>query len=259
MSTSYGTVPGIKLPSSVYELRDYVKRALGYPVVQINVSDEQIYDRIGDTLQYYRDYHYDGTSRGYVKWQLTEEDIENKYLPVASNVLGISRIFNPTQTESSKFTSVEYRLMSDIYLHSTFGYTVPSFVDYVMTKQKMSELDLLFNGIHPIRFNKNENKLYLDIDWEANLSVGTWVVAEAHLILDPQVYTSIFHERFVLDYSTALVKMQWGENIKKFGNIQLPGGMTMEGQTIYDEGREERDRLRENFMDTVFPAMDRVG
>lgn len=259
MGTSYGTVPQISLPASIYELRDYIKRKLGYPVVQVNVSDEQIYDRISDTLLYYRDYHYDGTQRTYVKWQVTEENIDNGWLPVTEDIIGIVRIFNPQVTESNKYTSIRYRLMSEIFLADTFGFTMPSFTDYVMTQQTMSEIDQLFRGLKPIRYNRNEDKLYIDMDWNYDVSVGNWIVAEAHAVFDPQLYTSIFHERFVLDYSTALVKMQWGENIKKFGNIQLPGGLTMEGQTIYDEGKNDKDKLEEEMMNMTLPPMDMIG
>ncbi len=146
MGTSYGTVPQISLPASIYELRDYIKRKLGYPVVQVNVSDDQIYDRISDTLLYYRDYHYDGTQRTYVKWQVTQENIDNGWLPVTEDIIGIVRIFNPQVTESNKYTSIRYRLMSEIFLADTFGFTMPSFTDYVMTQQTMSEIDQLFRG-----------------------------------------------------------------------------------------------------------------
>jgi hypothetical protein len=259
MGTSYGTVPQISLPSSVYELRDYIKRRLGYPVVQINVSDEQIYDRISDALQYYRDYHYDGTQRTYMKWQLSAENITNQYLPVEANVVGISRIFNPQATESSKFTSVKYKLMSEINNADVFGYMIPSYVEYVQTMQKLSEMDMIFRGLKPIRFNRNEDKLYIDMDWSYDVQEGDWIVAEGEVILDPQIYTSIFHERFILDYSSALVKMQWGENIKKFGNIQLPGGLTMEGQTLYDEGKADKDKLEEDMMTYTLPPYDLIG
>lgn len=259
MSKTYGTIPNINLPTTIYELRDYIKRRLGYPVIQINVADEHIYDRIADALQYYRDYHYDGTQRTYIKWQLTQEDIDNKYLTVSDSVIGIIRIFNPMATESSKFSSIRYRLMSEINLSDVYGYTTPSFVDYVMTQQKISEIDQIFRGLKPIRYNKNEDKLYIDMDWSYDVQVGDYIVAEAHVILDPQVYNSIFHERFVLDYATALVKMQWGEIMKKFGGIQLPGGITMEGQTIYDEGKTDKEKLEEEMLNNVLPPMDMMG
>jgi hypothetical protein len=259
MGTSYGTVPQISLPSTIYELRDYIKRTLGYPLIQINVSDEQIYDRIGDTLQYYRDYHYDGTQRTYIKWQLTQEDIDNQYLTVADDIIGVVRIFNPMVSESNKFSSIRYRLMSEIFLADSFGLTMPNLTEYVMTQQTMAEIDQIFRGMKPIRYNRNEDKLYIDMDWSYDVQVGNYIVAEAHAVFDPQIYTSIFHERFVLDYSTALVKMQWGSNMKKFGNIQLPGGLTMEGQSMYDEGKEERDRLMEEMMNNTLPPCDMIG
>ena len=259
MATTYGSVPNITLPSTVVELKDYVKRRLGYPVVQINVSDEQIYDRIGDTLQFYRDYHYDGTQRTYLRWQLTETDITRKYLVVGPEVVGVSKIFNSQATESSKFTSVKYSLMSELNANDVHGATPPSYVEYVQTMQKMSEIDMMFRGLKPIRFNRNEDRLYIDMDWSYDIQPGTWIIAEAEVILDPQIYTSIFHERFVLDYATALIKMQWGENIKKFGNIQLPGGLTMEGQTIYDEGKAEKDKLEEDILTYTLPPFDLIG
>ena len=265
MSETYGTVPYTKLPTTIIELKDYIKRKLGYPVVQINVTDEQLYDRISETLLYYRDWHYDGTVRTYVKWQLTQENIDNQYLPLPDPIIGIVRIFDPKTSERSKFSSIQYRLMAEINFATVFGYSMQSFQEYYLTRQRLADMDQLFRSAKGVRFNVNERdannhqKLYIEMDWINDVSVGDFIIAEVQGILDPQVHKGIFHDRWVLEHATAKVKMQWGQNIKKFGGIPLAGGLTMNGQEMYDEGKEEVEKLEEWLQSTSLPPMDLIG
>lgn len=259
MSETYGTIPFIKLPTNIQELKEYIKRKLGYPVVQINVTDEQFYDRIAETFLYYRDWHYDGTVRTYVKWQLTQEDIDNQYLPLESNILGVVRIFDPKTSERSKFSSIQYRLMAEINFATVFGYSMQSFQEYYLTRQRLADMDMLFRSAKGFRYNVNEKELHIDMDWVNDVSVNDWIIAEVQAILDPQVYNSIFHDRWILEYATAKVKMQWGANIKKFGGIPLAGGLSMDGQAIYNEGKEEVETLEKWLQDSSMPPSDIIG
>lgn len=261
MSATYGTLSHIKLPTSLSELKDYIKRRLGYPVVQINVTDEQIYDRIADTLLFYRDYHYNGSNRTYVKWQLTSTDISNQYLAVSGNIIGVTRILNPNlaTVSGSMFTSVEFWMRSQINFGDFFGSTQSSFIEYFLTQQRISDMDQLFKSYPGTRFNVKEGKLYIDFDWANDVKEGDWIIGECFSYLDPETYKNIFYERFILEHATAGVKMQWGANIKKFGGIQLPGGMTMDGQGIYDEGKNDRDSLEEGLLGSGMPPLDLIG
>lgn len=266
MSKTYGTVPYIKLPTTITELKDYIKRKLGYPVVQINVTDEQFYDRIAEALLYYRDWHYDGTIRTYVKWQLTQEDIDNQYLIFPDPIIGVVRIFDPKTSERSKFSSIQYRLMAEINFATVFGYSMQSFQEYYLTRQRLADMDQLFRSAKGFRFNINSSdpdthkqQLFIEMDWINDVSVGDFIIAEVQAILDPQVYTSIFSDRWLLEYATAKVKMQWGQNIKKFGGIPLAGGLSMDGQGMYDEGKEEKEALEKWLQDSSMPPMDLIG
>lgn len=259
MSSTIGTVPFIKLPSSIIELKEYIKRKLGYPIVQINVTDEQFYDRIAESLLFYRDWHYDGTVRTYIKWQLTQEMIDQQYLLFDVPVVDVVRIFDPKTSERSKFSSIQYRLMAEINFATVFGYSMQSFQEYYLTRQRLADMDQLFRSAKGIRFNVNEQKLYIEMDWINDVSVNDYIVAEVQLILDPAKYTSIFADRWLLEHATAKCKMQWGANIKKFGGIPLAGGMTMNGQQIYDEGKEETEALEKWLQDSSMPPMDIIG
>lgn len=259
MSSTYGTVPYIKLPENIVELKEFIKKKLGYPVVQINVTDEQFYDRIAEALLFYRDWHYDGTNRNYVKWQLTQTDIDNQYLETPAGIIGIVRILDPRTNERSKFSSVQYRLMAEINFATVFGYSMQSFKEYFLTRQRLADMDQLFRTMKGIRFNKHEKKLYIEMDWKNDVTAGDWIIAEVFAMLDPAIYKSIFSDRWLIEYATAKVKMQWGTNIKKFGGLPLAGGLSMDGQGMYEEGKDEAKELEQSIKDSSLPPLDMIG
>ena len=259
MSSTIGTVPFIKLPTTIFELKEYIKRRLGAPVIQINIDDQQIYDRIGDALLFYQDYHWDGTIDDYCKWELTQEIIDQRFLPVSDDIIGVVRIFNPQASEYSQFTSIRYQFMSEINAHDQLVYANLSFVDYYLMQTRLSDMDQLFRGLKPVRFNRHEQKLFIEMDWAHDINIGDYIVAQIHRVLDPQIYTGIWSDRFILDYSTALVKLNWGSAIKKFSGVQLPGGIQFNGQQIYDEALAEKKELEQAIIDSGLPPMNQIG
>lgn len=260
MASNYGTLSNIRYPENILELKEYIKRKLGHPVVKIDVTDEQMHDRIADTLQLFRKFHYEGTQRTYIKWQITEEDITNKYLTTNSNVTGVIRVFDPQNTNNnSMFTSVEFWLRSQINFFDFFGSTQTSFVEYFLTQQRIADMDQLFRSNPGSRFSKFENKLYLNIDWDHDIHVGDWIVAECHIFLDPTTSKGILGDSFVLNHATAGVKMQWGSNIKKFSGVTLPGGLSIDGQSIYQEGKDEMQALEDSLHNDDLLLMPMIG
>jgi hypothetical protein len=260
MASTYGSLSNIRYPENIQELKEYIKRKLGHPVVKIDVTDEQMYDRIADTLSMYKKFHYNSTQREYVKWQLTQTDIDNKYLTTSPNITGIVRVLDPqTSNSSSMFTSVEFWLRAQINFGEFFGSTQSSFVEYFLTQQRIADMDQLFRSNPHSRFSTHEKKLFISIDWANDVKVGDWIVAECHVYLDPQTSKGILGESFVLGHSTAGVKMQWGSNLKKFAGVSLPGGLSIDGQSIYNEGFDEMKAIEESLHNDDLMLMPMIG
>ena len=235
------------LPASREQMKDWCLRDLGFPVIEINVDDDQVDDRIDEAFSYFQQFHFDGVERWYLKHQVTSTDITNEYIPIPDSILGINRIFPIGSTNASvNMFDLRYQLR----LHELYDFTSTSYVNYVLTQQHIRTLDMLFSGETPIRFNRHTNKLYIDQNWISGIQAGEWIVIEGFIILDPDTYTKVYGDRMLLKYATALIKKQWGNNMKKFGGMQLPGGITMNGQTIFDEAVQEIKDLEALIRDT---------
>jgi hypothetical protein len=236
----------MSVPESREELKDWCLRQLGHPVIEINVDDDQVEDRIDEALQYFQQFHYDGVERTYVKHQITTDDIENHWIPIDDNIISIIKIWPVSSTNASiNMFDLRYQLR----LHELYDFTSTSYVNYVLTMQHIRTLDMLFSGEQPIRFNRHTNKVYLDSNW-AMLQAGEWVIAEGFVIIDPEAYTKVYNDRMLKKLATAYIKRQWGTNMKKFQGMQLPGGVMMNGQQIYDEADVEIKELEQNIRDT---------
>lgn len=231
-------------PSSRQLLSDYCLRNLGAPVIEINLDDDQIDDRIDEAIQFYRDYHSDAIIKTYRKHQCIAEDLTNKYVDLPESVLFVSRVLPLTNNNSfgSSMWSARYQMMlNDIYDLQYAG----ALVNYDMTRQYLEMLDMMLNGTPPCRFNRHMNRLFIDVEWGYELLEGDWFVVECYETVDPDAFTKVYNDLFLKKYTTALFKRQWGNNLKKFEGIQLPGGVTMNGQKIFDEAIDEIAKLEE--------------
>lgn len=231
-------------PSSRQGLVEYCLRRLGAPVIEINVDDDQIEDRIDDALQFYQEYHHDATLRVYLKHEVTADDIANKYIPINDNIIYVKRVL-PLRGESSSVSmfDVEYQLhMNDLYDVSYIG----DLVHYEMVQQYISLLDMKLNGSGEFtRYNRHMNLLHIDIDWEGSVEVGDYIIVECQRIVDPSSYSDVYNDMFLKQYATALLKQQWGANLIKFEGMQLPGGVTLNGRQIFDDATTELQTIRE--------------
>jgi hypothetical protein len=235
--------------------KDYCLRRLGFPVIEINVDDDQIEDRIDDALLYYQDYHFDGLQKIYYIKAIDQTDINNKYLSLsqardsANNILdiaGITRIFPVTDSQSSvNMFDLRYQLR----LNELYDFTSASYINYTLTQQHLRSLELMFTGEVPIRFQRHMQRLYIDWAWGASQApVGTKVIAECYAVISPEVYGRVYNDRWLKEYATTLIKIQWGANLKKFAGIQLPGGVSLNGNVIFDEAMKEKDRLEQDMI-----------
>ena len=245
------------VPTSRTELKDYCLRRLGYPVVDINVDDEQVEDRIDDALKYYEDYHYDGTERIFLKHQVTSTDIANEYITIPEAVIGVVRVFDIGDAiQSSSLFNIRYQ----IHLNDLFDFTSTTYVPYVSAMRHVEQLEEIFVGKKPIRFQRHKNQLNIDMDWGNDIIAGEYIIIEAYRILDPDTYSDVYGDKWLLRYSTALIKRQWGENLKKFEGMTLPGGVTFNGQKIWEEATEEINKIEEEMISSYsLPVADMMG
>jgi hypothetical protein len=223
-------------------LKEYCLRRLGFPVIEINVDDDQIEDRIDDALQYWQDYHFDGLQKVYYIKAITQTDIDNKYLDLtnvrddannALDIVGITRIFPITDSQA---TINMFDLRYQLRLNELYDFTSASYINYTLTHQHLRSLEIMFSGEVPIRFQRHMRKLFIDWAWGRSAApVGSIVVAECWANINPDVYNRVWNDRWVKEYATALIKRTWGNNLKKFSGVQLPGGVTLNGKEIFDE------------------------
>ena len=228
------------------QLKDYCLRRLGSPVIEINVDDDQIEDRIDDAFQFYREYHYDAVELVYLKHQFTEEEIEQQYIELSDLIVGVNRILPFTnRSRGLDIFDIRYQiLINDLYsLMST------DLIYYSMVKTQLELINQLLVGQKPVRFNRHMNRLYIDMDWAADASVGEFIIVECYRILDPNTYTDVYDDMFLKRYTTCLIKRQWAENLKKFSGIQLPGGVTLNGDTLYQEAMDEIRQIESEIQD----------
>lgn len=244
------------LPHSRKTFRDYCLRKLGWPVVEINLDDDQIDDRINEALLYYADYHFDGTEKLYYKAQLTEIDIVNKYISLPDNIIGTINIFD---LGSSFSTNNLFNLSYQFTLNNVFSLNSISVEPYVMARTHLQFLEQVLVGKKPIRYNRHINRCYIDMDW-TGVNVGDYLILECYMVVDPDEYTKVWADRWLGKYATILIKENWGQALKKFKGMKLPGGIEFNGKEIYDEAVAERKEMeKEAIYSFSLPNYDLIG
>ena len=277
-------------PSSRTDFKTYCLRQLGAPVLEINLASEQCEDLIDDALQMFQERTFDGAAQTYLKYKLTQADIDrgagpgsaspvgittttatstvgitstfsyeenNNFLQIPPEVIGVYKIFHfdGSNTITNNMFSVKYQLfLNDIYF---WGAT--ELLTYAMTKTYLEDINFLLTTEKQIRFNKRQDRLYLDIDWDS-VNEGDWLIIDCFRLLDPSDYGRVWNSQFLKQYATALMKRQWGQNLLKFGGVKLPGGIELNGRQIYDDGQRDVDYLMEQMSSTYeLPPLDMVG
>ena len=277
-------------PSSRTDFKTYCLRQLGAPVLEINLASEQCEDLIDEALQMFQERTFDGAAQTYLKYQVTQDDIDrgkgpgstgvtgittttatstvgisttftyeenSNFLQVPPEVLGVTKIyhFDGSNTVTNNMFSVKYQLfLNDIYY---WGST--ELLSYAMTKTYLEDINFLLTTEKQIRFNKRMDRLYLDIDWDS-LTKGDWLIIDCYRLVDPSDYGRVWNSQFLKLYATALMKRQWGQNLLKFGGVKLPGGIELNGRQIYDDGQKDLEQLLEKMSSTYeLPPLDMIG
>lgn len=242
-------------PATRQGLIDYCLRQLGDPVIEINVDPDQLEDRVDEALQYFRDFHSDATLRTYLKHIVTAENITNGYIPLSSNVTYVTRLFPIVDNTSSKnFFDVKYQLsLNDFFDLQTY---IGDMAYYEQMQQYLSLIDMKLTGTPQVRFSRIQNRLYIDGDLDGEtIKEGDYVVAEVYEIISGSDFTGVWNNRWLKEYTTALIKRQWGANLIKFEGMQLPGGVTLNGRQIYEDAMQDIEKLKEEMkLEHEFPA-----
>ena len=236
------------LPISRSDFKETCLRRLGKGVIGISVTDEQVEDAIDYCLSYYADYHFDGSAKLYYKHQLDQTDIDNRYITLPENIMGVVNIFDISSALGTSTTDM-FSITYQIALNDLWTFMSSSMVPYYMTMQHIRLLEQLLVGQQPIRYERHRNRLYIDMDW-SKFYVGAFVVVEAYEVIDPEEFVDVYKDRWLIRYTTAHIKRQWGENMKKHQGMPMPGGIMLNGQHIYDEAVEEINRLEDEMINT---------
>ena len=276
-------------PSSRDGLIDYAKRQLGFPVLEINVADEQFSDLLDDAVQVFHERHYDGMVRMYLKYKVTQDDIDRgqarggnstlgittttttstvglsttfdleenqNYIQIPPSVIGINQIF---KTRSDTVYDGLFNIRYQLFLNDLYAFGSIDLLQYSMVQTKLEDITFLLNPNMRYRFNIRQDRLYIDADW-AQINVGDYFVIDCFRILDPDDFTRVYNDPFLKRYFTALCKKQWGQNLIKFQGVQLPGGIQLNGRQIYDDGVKELDEIRAKMAtDYEMPPLDMIG
>lgn len=233
-------------PASRQQLIDYCLRRLGEPVIEVNIDVDQISDRVDEAIQYWREFHSDATYRAYISHLVTGDDVTNKYISVSSDVIHITKLFpiSSSFNTSFNFFDIKYQMMlNDIADLQNYAGDLSY---YEQMNQYLSLLDMKLNGQPQVSWSRHENKLYIHGDFtDQDIKSGEYIVYEAYRLVDPNSAPAVYNDMWLKEYTTALIKMQWGQNLIKFEGMQLPGGVTLNGRQIYDDAIQEIERLRE--------------
>lgn len=245
------------IPTTRAEFKRYCLRKLGAPVIEINVDDDQVDDRVDEALRYYWDYHFDGSSRVYYKHQITATDKANKYITLPENIIGAVRIFSIS--DPSVRANDLFNIRYQIALNDLYTLTNVSLIPYYMVMQHLGLLTEMLVGQQPIRYERHKDRLQIDMDWNT-MREGEYLLVEAYEVIDPEVWSDAWNDRWLQNYCTALIKRQWGSNLTKFTGLQLPGGVQFNGEKIYDDAVAEITKMEEEMITNFsLPVLDMVG
>lgn len=226
-------------------LKQYALRALGAPVIEINVDDEQLEDRIDEALSIFQEYNSDAYYRGFFKHQITQTDLNNGYIDISgANILYVKKMFAIKSLGVSRsFFDVKYQMhLNDLYTMRT---TMGDLAYYEQMQQYLSLIDMKLNGTPQIDFVYNQDRIYVHGDFvDGDIIVGDWIVVEAYFLIDPDTYPKIWNEKWLKSYTIALFKRQWGLNMMKFEGLQMPGGVMFNGRQYYDDAVNEIEQLK---------------
>ena len=263
-------------PASRAEFTDYCLRKLGAPVLEINVDVDQVDDLIDDAIQFFQENCYNGMERACLRHKITAADLTrfdgettttsgttdweeaSNYIPIPDHVVGVTRVFGLVSNSiRSNLFGVEYQL----FLNDLYAFGSLDILNYYMNKQYLETLDMVLNNgsFQQFRYTMRRDRLYMDLDKDF-LKEGSNILIECHRLIDPTDATEMNNDMFVKRYATALMKKQWGQNLIKYNNVQLPGGITLNGRELYTDALAEIEKIESEVLSKyAIPPMDMIG
>jgi hypothetical protein len=245
------------VPATRAEFKEYCLRKLGKPVIEINVDDDQVEDRIDESIRYYWDYHFDGTEKVYYKHAVTEADKANKYITLPENIIGAVRVFpiGDPSIRSDDMFNIRYQ----IALNDLYTLTAYSMIPYYMAMQHLALISEFLVGQQPIRYSRHRDRLFIDTKWD-NYNVGDFILVEAYEVLDPDTFSEVWSDRWLQNYCTEKIKYQWGSNLTKFTGMQLPGGVQFNGEKIMNDAKDAIEAMEKDMiLNYSLPVADMIG
>lgn len=277
-------------PATRQGLIDYCLRQLGAPVLEINVDNDQIEDLVDDALQFFQERHYDGTEQQYLKYKITEADINrgkarggnqavgitttsdtatingtsvsfsfeenSNFLKLPDDVIGVNKVF---RFDSSSISSGMFSVKYQLFLNDIYWLGASELLSYSMVKSHLETIDMLLTTDKQLRFNKTQGKLFIDIEW-SQATAGDHIIIDCWRALDPITNGKVWNNSFLKRYLTSLIKRQWGQNMMKFQGIKLPGGVELNGRQMYDDATAELQELRDKMISEYeVPPLDLIG
>ena len=264
------------IPTSKATFKEYCLRRLGKPVLEINVSDDQVDDAVDYAVQKFQQYHYEGAERVYLKHKFTADEItagkanttslatdgttewleQTAFVPVPEHITAIEGIFKFTDKGTRNMFDIRYQMR----LNDLYDFTSTQIYHYYMIQQHLETIDFILEGMHPVRYQAVQDKVYLDFDWSQDALEDQYIVIKCWRALQPDTWTEIYNQMWLKDYATAKIKKQWGTNLTKFTSVQMPGGITLNGEMIYNDAVEELKILDEQLRTTwETPPLDMIG
>ena len=278
-------------PTTRQELIDYSLRQLGAPVLEVNVADEQVEDLVDDALQFFHERHFDGVSQVFLKYKITQEDIDrgkakpsdgvgiastsattsivgtattftyyenSNYLEIPPSVIGINKIYRYDDAKSASMSNM-FSFKYQLFLNDLYYFGSTDILSYANSMSYLETLNFLLNTHKQIRFNQRQNRLYLDVDF-TQITNDHYIIIDCWRTMDPNDYPRVWNDSFLKKYLTALIKIQWGQNLIKFQGVKLPGGIEFNGRQIYDDGQKELNIIMEKMSNTYeLPPLDMIG
>lgn len=268
-------------PSTRQGLIDYCFRRLGYPVLEVNVDDDQVDDLVDDALQYFQERHFDGIERVFLKHEFSADDItkmkestassvgiattaitsvawteNNNFLQLPDHVIGVEKVF---KMDASTISSGLFNIKYQIFLNDLYYYGALDLMNYAMTKTYLEDLSRIITPDTQLRFNKKNHRLYMDIDW-SQTSADTWMIVDCFRLVDPALASDVYNDFWLKRYLTATIKKQWGQNLIKFNGVLLPGGVALNGRELYEDAVREIELIEEELRkEYELPPMDLIG
>jgi hypothetical protein len=257
-------------PNSRKELIEHCLRQLGKPVLEINVDEDQLNDRLDDALQYFQERHFDSIQRVFLKHKLLPEQKEiitkdpayttgnsnsgittstfeeaQNFIPLPDTVIGVNKVF---KSDANTISSGMFNIKYQIFLNDLYFYGALDLLNYAMTKTYLEDMSRIITPDVQLRFNKKQHRLYLDIDWSL-VNSNSYIIIDCYRIVDPDDFPKVYNDYWLKKYLTATIKKQWGQNLIKFNGVQLPGGITLNGRQLYDDAVVELDTIEKQLRD----------